>query len=79
MARASRLLRLAVWLAICAAMLAAPPEGWAPTGGSAFSSGWDQRALGDDPSRPSLSVGPLTVSLVSGNVLLPIPGQKQVQ
>lgn len=70
----SSVVRLVVWLAVCASVLVAPPEGWAPSGGNAFSSGWDQRSLGDDLSRPSLSVGPLTVSLVSGNVLLPIPG-----
>ena len=74
MAHASKVLRLAVWLGICAAVLVAPPEGWAPVGGNGFSSGWDQRVLGDDPSRPSVSVGPLTVSMVSGNVLLPMPG-----
>ena len=71
---ALKVVRLLVWLLVGAAILVAPPESWAPTGGNAFSSGWDQRALGDDPSRPSVSVGPLTVSLVSGNLLVPIPG-----
>lgn len=66
--------RRLVWLAVVAAVLIGPSEGWAPTGGNAFSSGWDQRSLGDDPSRPSVQVGPLTVSMVSGNLLAPIPG-----
>jgi RHS repeat-associated protein len=67
-------LRVLTWLIVGAAVLIGPSEGWAPTGGNGFSSGWDQRSLGDDPSRPSIAVGPLTVSMVSGNLLLPIPG-----
>ena len=49
--------RGAVWVAVSALVLVAPPEGWAPTGGNAFASGWDQRSLGSDPSRPSVGVG----------------------
>ena len=69
-----KVVRRLVWLAVVAAVLIGPSEGWAPTGGNAFSSGWDQRSLGDDPSRPSVQVGPLTVSMVSGNLVVPIPG-----
>ena len=43
-------------------------------GQKGYSQGWDQRALGDAPSTPSTSVGPVNVSLVSGNALVTVPG-----
>ncbi len=42
--------------------------------GHALAAGYDKRYLGDDPSRPSWSRGPLSVALASGNLTVQIPG-----
>src|SRR5207245_205730 len=39
-----------------------------------WSSGWDSRAPGADPKRPTWSHGPLGVSLISGNAMVTFPG-----
>jgi RHS repeat-associated protein len=41
---------------------------------NAWSAGWDSRAPGADPAHPTFSHGPVTVSLISGNVMVAFPG-----